>query len=239
MRKMLLASVATAALGLAYQAPAQANLFSVDTAYASALSINTGNVAGFNGSLVTQDSSSMSASTLLNQGVTQVGQNAGAGSVIQNSLALASIEAVRTGGFLRRDEATAYANSVNTGTVGSGNLAIGGSASAGMSNSVNSNTGVTQAAQNSGAGAMLQNSMALATVTFCDSCPELDLSVAVAQSGNYGSVTGFSLSGFHSAGASMNGSVTGNQGLTQVSQNAGAGSLLQNSIAVGALLAPR
>lgn len=238
MRKLLFASVATAALGIAY-GPAQATLFDVDTAYASALSMNVGNVGGFNGSLVTNDTARMTDSVRANSGVTQAAQNAGAGSVIQNSVALAAVESVRAGGFLTREEAGAYATSVNTGTVASGNVSIGGSATAVMGSSVNDNTGVTQAAQNAGAGSLLQNSASLASVTFCDTCPDVDLSVAVAQSGNFGSSTGFTLSGLHNATASMGNSVVGNQGLTQVAQNAGAGSLLQNSIAVGALLAPR
>ena len=231
MRKILLL---TAAMTMGFAVTAHAT--PIDFAFSAALSANEGDVATVNGSVFTGDGAFADNSIRDNEGVTQTNQNAGAGSLQQNSAAVASLEGIRIETPVT-EVAAALSVSTNTGAVAGGaNLSLLGVASAGMKDSVRDNEGVTQSNQNAGAGSLQQNSVALASIETCDSnCPNIDLAVTIAASGNAGSVSGLNLEGGHTAIASMTNSVRGNTGLTQTSQNAGAGSLAQNSIALASI----
>lgn len=168
------------------------------------------------------------------QGIVQVNQNAGANSLQQNSTALATVENIK-GSEQRRD---AWAISFNAGQVtGSGNQSNDSrhDAAAGIAGSFNGFSGVANVNQNVGANSLMQNSSALSSITYCN-CAVEDLSTTIAAAGNLGSVTMNSASA-HSgtAGVSMVNSFNNAQGVTQVSQNAGANSMMQNAVAVGAI----
>jgi hypothetical protein len=235
MRKILLGTAAMLAFAVAGGERATAQPLP-EFAFAAALGINNAAVAGLNGSILYTDSARMSGSVQNNTGVAQVSQNTGAGAAQQNAAAVAVVDGIPgTPGIFELNAVLAIAS--NTGAVaGTANLAIGGSAASGMSDSVRGNRGVTQANQNAGAGALQQNAASLATLGLCNNCPDQDLSVSIAVATNQGSVTGLNLSGFTASSAAMSGSVVGNMGLTQVSQNAGAGALSQNSVALGAII---
>ena len=174
------------------------------------------------------------------QGVVQVNQNAGANSALQNSAAIGHIR-----GRLEDDGsavATAVAVSTNSGTVtGSGNssIRVGSANTATISRSFNSSRGVTNANQNAGDNSLLQNAAALAAVQYCGpNCLSADTKnlQAIAAATNYGTVRGNNAAASHSsASATISGSFQSYQGLANVNQNAGANSLLQNSVSVGAI----
>jgi hypothetical protein len=235
MRKLLLASGAAVALGFgATDVRAQG----IDIVFAAALSQNNGSVVGFSGSFGTFDSASATDSIRANRGVTQASQNAGAGSLLQNSAAVAVVDGVRVSpGPGTYEVGIAVAASQNNGSVATASVELLGLAATSLSNSVNSNLGVTSVNQNAGSGSLMQNSVALAAFGACGSdCVDLDLGIGVALSQNNGQVAGLTLAGIGAAVADMNNSVRGNEGITQVSQNAGANSMTQNSVAVGAIL---
>lgn len=241
MKYLLLASAAVIALGVG---AAQAR--SMDEHYASALSVNIGNVES-NRSAIYRGSNgvSMLRSFDGSRGVMQAAQNAGANSAIQNSTAVAALWGIE---LADRDPNVALATSRNRGEVhGSGNESTLGRASrrstgpglgAELTNSFGGVRGVAQAAQNAGPNSLLQNSVAVAALVFCDrGCPEVDLARAVATSRNNGDVYDNRATQYSgSAHANMTGSFNGAAGIMQASQNVGSNSLLQNSVAVGAIL---
>ena len=203
---------------------------------ANAVAVNLGQVVGNS----SQNRNGTSASATMNgsfdgaQGIAQVNQNAGANSLQQNSTALARVENSR-GKEQSRD---AWAISLNAGQVtGSGNQSSDHrhDAAAGIFGSFNTFTGVANVNQNAGANSLMQNSSALASITYCN-CAIEDLSTTIAAAGNLGSVTGNHASAsLGSAGVSMTNSFNGSTGVTQVSQNAGANSMMQNAVAIGAI----
>jgi hypothetical protein len=134
------------------------------------------------------------------------------------------------------DRVLAQALGVNIGAAYSLNL-IAQDATAAMTGSVQGNQGVTQGNQNAGAGALQQNAVALAAVEGCGpDCVDVNLAQTAALSVNFGYVHSLNeLCGCDAAQAGMIGSINGNVGLTQVSQNAGAGALQQNAIALGSI----
>lgn len=168
-------------------------------------------------------------------GIAQVNQNAGANSLQQNATAVAYVD--RLGGTRQQDR-DAWAIAGNAGRVtGSGNHSDDyrhhgwGS----IEGAFGGFTGVANVNQNVGANSLQQNSAALSAVEFCD-CATRDLSTVVAAAANLGSVTGNRADADRgSAFLSMTGSFNGMTGITQVNQNAGANSLMQNSVAVGAV----
>ena len=237
MRKTLLAGAA--AIGLAFTAQGALasvnscnNLCNTDEVHAAALGINIGATYSLN--LIAQDATAaMTGSVQGNQGVTQGNQNAGAGALQQNTTAVAAVQRVN----LRNDEVTALAAALNIGAARSFNFLDGAFAGAFMTGSVQGNQGVTQVNQNAGAGATQQNAVALAAVEGCGpDCVDVNLAHTAALSVNFGYVDSLNaLCGCDAAQAGMTGSVNGNIGLTQVSQNAGAGALQQNAIALGSI----
>jgi hypothetical protein len=168
-------------------------------------------------------------------GIAQVNQNAGANSLQQNATAVAYVDNLAG---TRQQDRDAWAISGNGGRVtGSGNHSSDyrhhsyGS----IDGSFGGFTGVANVNQNVGANSLQQNSAALSAVEFCD-CATRDLSTVVAAAANLGSVTGNHADASRgSAFVSMTGSFNGMTGITQVNQNAGANSLMQNSVAVGAV----
>lgn len=167
-------------------------------------------------------------------GLVQVNQNAGANSLMQNATALTRVENIK-GAEQNRD---AWAIAVNAGQVtGSGNHStdVKHDAAANIVGSFNGFSGAANVNQNAGANSLMQNSSALASITYCN-CAIEDLSTTIAAAGNLGSVTGNHASAsLGSAGVSMTNSFNGTTGVTQVSQNAGANSMMQNAVAIGAI----
>ena len=167
-------------------------------------------------------------------GLVQVNQNAGANSLMQNATALTRVENIK-GAEQNRD---AWAIAVNAGQVtGSGNHStdVKHDAAANITGSFNGFSGAANVNQNAGANSLMQNSSALASITYCN-CAIEDLSTTIAAAGNLGSVTGNHASAsLGSAGVSMTNSFNGTTGVTQVSQNAGANSMMQNAVAIGAI----
>jgi hypothetical protein len=237
MRKTLLAGAA--AIGFAFTANGALasasscnNLCDTDRVLAQALGVNIG--AAYSLNLIAQDATAaMTGSVQGNQGVTQGNQNAGAGALQQNTTAVAAVQRVN----LRNDEVVALAAALNIGAASSFNFLAGAGAGAFMTGSVQGNQGVTQVNQNAGAGALQQNAVALAAVEGCGpDCVDVNLAQTAALSVNFGYVHSLNeLCGCDAAQAGMIGSINGNVGLTQVSQNAGAGALQQNAIALGSI----
>lgn len=167
-------------------------------------------------------------------GVFQVNQNSGDNSLLQNSAAVTSASQLKG----VTDVGGSIALAGNSGAVfGSGNSAYADHthASASISNSFNGSNGEMNVNQNVGANSLLQNASAIASLQFCN-CATDNISLAVAAAGNDGSVLGnrAELSN-GSNGVSMTNSFAGAQGLINVSQNAGANSLLQNAVSVGSV----
>ena len=167
-------------------------------------------------------------------GLVQVNQNAGANSLMQNATALTSVENIRG---IEQDR-DAWAIAVNAGQVtGSGNHStdVKHTAAGSVIGSFNGFQGTANVNQNVGANSLMQNSSALASITYCN-CAIEDLSTTIAAAGNLGSVTGNHASAsLGSASVGMTNSFNGATGVTQVSQNAGANSLMQNAVAIGAI----
>ena len=166
-------------------------------------------------------------------GVFQVNQNAGDNSLLQNAASVAAATSLK-GNEL--DAGAAIALAGNSGEVErNGASADHTHASASMKGSFNSDKGIVSVNQNAGANSQLQNSAAVASLQFCG-CAENNLSLSVAAAGNEGGVYGNTASAENgSNGASMNNSFVGSTGVMSANQNAGANSLLQNSVAVGVI----
>jgi hypothetical protein len=245
MRKMLFTSAAV--IGIAFGAgvahasgngPSCNSRCSVDEVIAAALGVNIGGVYGENNGDNARAAARMTGSIRDNRGVTQANQNAGAGALQQNATAVALV----TGVDLSGDEVAALAAGLNLGAVQGTNTRYNGDAAAAMHGSVRDNTGITQANQNAGAGALQQNAVALAAIEGCGAdCVDVNLAATVAAAVNVGYVDGWNADCGcqNEATAVMAGSIRGNLGLTQVQQNAGAGALQQNAIAVGYVGAAR
>jgi hypothetical protein len=181
-----------------------------------------------------------SASTTLDgsfgnaRGIAQVNQNAGANSLQQNSTAAVYVDGIAG----RTQDRDAWAIAVNAGQVtGSGNSSSdrNHTASNTMTNAFGGFLGVANVNQNSGANSLQQNSVALSAITYCD-CAAQDLSTTIAAAANLGRVMDNRASSSGGvASSTMTGSFNGATGVINVSQNAGANSLAQNSVAVGAV----
>lgn len=166
-------------------------------------------------------------------GVAQLNQNAGNNSLLQNSAAVAAVNPV-SGTALTL--AGSLADADNQGFV-AGNYAREHSANASstISNSFGGVNGVVNVNQNSGANSLMQNSAAIGTVKLVAASSDA-LAGAVANANTSGGVycnTANLANG--SAKVSMDSSFNGAQGVLQASQNAGANSLIQNSVSVAAV----
>jgi hypothetical protein len=163
-----------------------------------------------------------------------VNQNAGANSLQQNSTAAVYVDGIAG----RTQDRDAWAIAVNAGQVtGSGNSSSdrNHTASNTMTNAFGGFLGVANVNQNSGANSLQQNSVALSAITYCD-CAAQDLSTTIAAAANLGRVMDNRASSSGGvASSTMTGSFNGATGVINVSQNAGANSLAQNSVAVGAV----
>ena len=208
-------------------------------ANSNSVAVNVGQVVGNTSENVSLLSGTTATSTLDNSfngstGLVQVNQNAGANSLMQNATALTRVENIR--GIEQDREAWAIA--VNAGQVtGSGNHStdVKHTAAGNVIGSFNGFQGAANVNQNVGANSLMQNSSALASITYCN-CAIEDLSTTIAAAGNLGSVTGNHASAsLGSAGVGMTNSFNGSTGVTQVSQNAGANSMMQNAVAIGAI----
>jgi hypothetical protein len=180
----------------------------------------------------TEASVAMNGSFNSATGVVQVNQNAGANSGQQNATSVVYVDGIR-GQVQDRD---AWAISANLGDV-SGNRSrdAGHAASAGMTGAFTGFTGAANVNQNAGANSLQQNATSLAAITYCN-CAAQDLSTTIAAAGNFGGVTGnYASASGGSATVTMANSFNGLTGVAQVNQNAGANSLMQNTIAVGAI----
>ncbi|HQT73794.1 MAG TPA: hypothetical protein PLX84_07615, partial [Acidiphilium sp.] len=167
-------------------------------------------------------------------GVGQLNQNAGNNSLLQNSAAVAAVSPINgTEGTL----AGSLAASGNSGSV-AGNYAREHSSNASSTidnGSFNNANGVINVNQNSGANSLMQNSTAVGTLKLtAASSNTLAGAVAVAvQGGSVYCNTANLANG--SAKVNMDSSFNGAQGVLQASQNAGANSLIQNSVSVAAV----
>lgn len=183
----------------------------------------------------TSASASLAGSFGSATGIAQVNQNAGANSLQQNATAVAYVDSLA--GTSRQDR-DAWAIAGNAGRVtGSGNSSddYRHRANGSIEGAFSGFTGVANVNQNVGANSLQQNSAALSAVEFCN-CATRDLSTVVAAAANLGSVTYNRADADRgSAFATIGGSFNGMTGITQVNQNAGANSLMQNSVAVGAV----
>lgn len=167
------------------------------------------------------------------QGVMQSNQNVGDNSLLQNASAVASVTPTTGSAF---QLGIALAKSENEGTVG-GNTAKNyyTTAASNVSNSFDNSKGVINLNQNSGANSELQNSTAVATDTL-KGASNATLAASVALSSNHGGVwcnTATTADG--SNASNMSNSFNDSQGVIQASQNAGANSLIQNTVSVGAV----
>ena len=210
----------------------------VETVTVVATSTNSGNVLSNQARTTAGPSSSsvnMTASFIGALGVMQASQNAGANSLLQNAAAVGYVRArlEDSGGA----SATTTATTTNTSTVAGNRSERTGSAnSATMSSSFNNARGIANVNQNAGDNSALQNATSLGAIQYCGpSCLTANLT-AVAASTNTGAVLGNVATAVNSsASATISGSFQGYQGIANVNQNAGANSLLQNSVAVGAI----
>jgi hypothetical protein len=168
-------------------------------------------------------------------GIAQVNQNAGANSLQQNATAVAYVDNLEG---TRRQDRDAWAIAANAGIVtGSGNQSddYNHTARGSIDGAFRGFTGVANVNQNVGANSLQQNAAALSAVEFCD-CAAQDLSTTIAAAANIGAVVGnYADADRGSARVSMTGSFNGMTGIAQVNQNAGANSLAQNAVAVGAV----
>ena len=166
-------------------------------------------------------------------GVANVNQNAGANSELQNSAAVAAVTGLKG---VKNDLGLTLAGAGNSGEVEhNGAHSDTTSGTAAITGSFNGNTGMVNANQNVGANSQLQNSSAIAALKFCG-CATSNASLSVAAAGNAGGVYGNWASAENgSNGASMSNSFNNSTGMLQANQNAGANSLLQNSVAVGVI----
>lgn len=168
-------------------------------------------------------------------GVAQVNQNAGANSLQQNATAVAYAAGIEG---TRRQTRDAWAIAGNAGeVVGSGNVSDdrNHNARGTISGSFGGFTGVANVNQNVGANSLQQNAAAISAIEFCE-CAANDLSTSIAVAANIGQVYDNRASATGGvAGVAMTGSFNGMQGIAQVNQNAGANSLGQNAVAVGAV----
>ena len=209
---------------------------------ANAVAANAGQVA-YNGSANgsyrytsgTSATASLTGSFGGATGVAQVNQNAGANSLQQNATAIAYADNIEGRRLQTRD---AWAIGANVGVVtGSGNWSddYNHDARGSISGSFGGFTGLANVNQNVGANSLQQNAAALSAVEFCN-CAAQDLSTTVAAAANIGGVVGnYADADRGSARVSMTGSFNGMTGIAQVNQNAGANSLAQNAVAVGAV----
>ena len=183
------------------------------------------------------NSASISGSYNSSTGVLQVNQNSGDNSLLQNSAAVAAA------GPFKGEEATlaaALAVSGNKGEVERNHATSLNTTTRGdISNSFDGTTGVVNANQNVAANSQLQNATAVAVAQLC-SCTttsDITLAAAVAASNNHGGVwDNHAATSFGSNSATMSNSFNSSQGMLQSSQNAGANSLMQNSVSVGAVI---
>ncbi len=168
-------------------------------------------------------------------GVAQVNQNAGANSLQQNATAVAYASGIEG---TRRQTREAWAIAGNAGeVVGSGNVSDdrNHNARGTISGSFRNFTGVANVNQNVGANSLQQNAAAISAIEFCE-CAANDLSTSIAVAANIGHVYDNRASASGGvARVTMTGSFNGMQGIAQVNQNAGANSLGQNAVAVGAV----
>lgn len=166
-------------------------------------------------------------------GVGQTNQNVGDNSTLQNST---SIAAVRNVSARELALGGAMAGTDNDGFVaGNGAFSNGTNASGAVNNSYNGSTGIFSLNQNAGANSLMQNSVAVGDVTVTKA-PESMLAGAVALTSNSGELDCNVAGANHgSAGVSMGSSFNGSTGILQASQNAGANSLVQNTVAVAAV----
>jgi len=208
----------------------------------NAVAVNAGQVA-YNGSANgsyrdhrgTSATASLTGSFGGATGVAQVNQNAGANSLQQNATAIAYADNIEG---TRRQTRDAWAISANVGVVtGSGNWSddYNHDARGRIDGSFRGFTGLANVNQNVGANSLQQNAASLSAVEFCE-CAARDLSTTVAAAANIGGVVGnYADADRGSARVSMTGSFNGMTGIAQVSQNAGANSLQQNAVAIGAV----
>jgi hypothetical protein len=165
-------------------------------------------------------------------GVAQANQNAGANSAQQNATSVVYVAPIAGA----QQDREAWAIAANIGVVG-GNSARDSrnTATATMNNSFGSFVGAANVNQNAGANSLQQNATSLAAIEYCN-CAQQDLSTTIAAAANFGGVAlNRASASAGSATASMTSSFNGGMGVVNVNQNAGANSLSQNSIAVGAI----
>lgn len=203
--------------------------------FAGALGLNWGDVVS-NSSDNHRSSAGAAMSGSFNgdtAGIAQVNQNAGANSVQQNATAVAYIQGQNG------DVRVTLAGAANDGSVwGSGNRSSNShsGASGTIANSFGGFTGIANVNQNVGANSLQQNAAAVAAIEGCGECVPAELTLTVAAAGNVGSVyDNRARSSNSSAYVGMAGAFNGASGVMQVNQNAGANSLGQNSVAIGAV----
>jgi hypothetical protein len=261
MRKLLLLGTALTALSIGtamarddhHRTPP-----TFDVAAAAAIAVNDGEVAGNSARAEGQYTfSSITDSYKGANGVSNQNQNAGANSVLQNSLALAYIQGCTCASSTDTAIGLTIAAAGNEGEV-TGNSSSSSAektvtfdrerrhdrdpkitytystVDAYVGGSYDSATGVFQVNQNSGANSLLQNSVAVAAATNLKG--KTDLGIALALAGNDGEVArNSSRDSRTNADGGINGSFNHMTGIANVNQNVGANSELQNASSLGVL----
>ena len=238
MRNILLLSTLLTAFGIG--TALASSPISLDVDLAAAIATNSGSVENNDASPQDRVGSATIEGGSFNiaHGIGQTNQNTGMNSALQNSLAGSYVNSSGSNVEPLRHEHW-LAASWNKGEV-EGNVVSndGSTANADIDGSYNSTLGVYQLNQNSGANSLLQNSAAIA-VEFGSTVSGDDLAMSVAAAGNSGNVNSNRASSEEREGsnsATINNSFNNGTGILQASQNVGANSLLQNSVAIGAVV---
>ena len=240
MRNILLLGTMLTAFGIGTAMARSRSPISLDVDLAAAIATNSGSVESNTATLEDRSgSANITGGSFYNaHGIGQTNQNAGMNAALQNSLAGSYVHSAgNTVEPLGREHWLAA--SWNSGEVEHNHvISDGSSQSADIDNSYNATLGVYQLNQNSGANSLLQNSAAVA-VEFGSTVSGDDLALSVAAAGNSGSVNrncASSEEGEGSNTATINNSFSNGTGILQASHNVGANSLLQNSVAIGAVV---
>ncbi len=133
----------------------------------------------------------------------------------------------------------AVALGVNLGAVWGQTGSANGDNYASITRSANDNRGIVQMNNNAGGSSILQNNIAAAVIDSCACGSDLTLGLAVGinAAGVVGGSQNQNDNGY--TNASITESANGNRGVVQASQSAGASSVLQNNLTVGAVLGGR
>ncbi|WP_201727794.1 hypothetical protein [Acidocella sp. C78] len=164
-------------------------------------------------------------------GIFTINQNGGANSTVQTATAVAALD---TAGSIGAAEAAAKAqNSARSRQNTS--YSIDTPTTSTVQSSMDHSTGVLGLAQNTGSNAVVQNAAAVTAIS-ARVAPASALALAAASSFNQASLSGNYASSIGQTNAvSMGQSYNGTSGILMAAQNAGANSIVQNSVSVASI----